>query len=181
MKSVDRREFGAVFGPSVTDDALRPLRRAAMERGGYAIEAHPVLVAKSLMWAVQGSELFGWVVDDWGVWQSVEVPGLYERLRRSEGIAARLIDKPCEIFTANEEELALCLLSVAVCQVWDVMLVTAGGRRIIHCSHDEYLMVLRSDEEFRKELEHHWEVLGCRRLAPGYFRQLAPRVFGIDE
>jgi len=181
MKSVDPREFGTVFGLSVTDDALRPLRRAAMERGGYAIEAHPVLVAKSLMWAVQGSELFGWVVGDWGVWQSVEVPGLYERLRRSEGIAARLIDKPCEVFASGETDLALCMLAVAVCQAWDVLIVTDEGKRIIHCSHDDYLMVLRSDEEFRRELESHWEALGCRRLAPGYFRQLAPGLFGADE
>jgi hypothetical protein len=181
MKSVDRREFERVFGLSLTDDALRSLLRTGMERGGYAILAHPVLVAKSLMWAAEGSEFFGWELGDWGVWPSVEVPGLYQRLRRGEGITASLRDKPCDIFTAEEQELALCLLSVAVCQIWDVMLVTAGGRRIIHCSHDEYLMVLRSDDEFRTKLEHHWEVLGCRRLAPEYFRQLSPHVFGIDE
>lgn len=143
-------ETGSPYGFS-TDakararDRWEPLRIPA-DAGRMAILA--AFIASQVQ-----SDTLGILTLNRSVWPSNQVPSLYERVRRSEGIEASLVECPGDVFDADDESYAHCLVAVALYSFWDFAVVTRNGTCDLFISHDEYLDPVRlADESIYKAL-----------------------------
>ena len=75
---------------------------------------------------------------EWGVWPSGERPHLFSRLRASYGETRSLIEVPAHVFARSEVEEAISFVTLGVLFLWDVYVVGASGKRLLHFSHDEF-------------------------------------------
>jgi hypothetical protein len=74
---------------------------------------------------------------EWGIWPSGERPHIFFRLRASYGEMRPLIDVPAHLFPRQEAADAISFVTVGVLFLWDVYVVGASGKRVLHYSHDE--------------------------------------------
>ncbi len=128
------------FGRGVRLDAReRPDIRATAESFDIPNDAgrRIAVVADHLDGYRAESETLVWFTE-WGVWPSGERPHIFYRLRASYGETRPLIEAPAHVFAQSEVEDAISFVTLGVLFLWDVYVVGASGKRLLHFSHDEF-------------------------------------------
>lgn len=152
-RAVDSAEFRRVF-PVVEPGTPYGFNADVMSRGRERWGALRIPSDAGRMAALAAfiasqvqSDTLGILTLNRSVWPSSQVPSLYERVRRSEGIEASLKECPGDVFDADDESYAHCLVAVALYSFWDFAVVTKNGTCDLFISHDEYLSPVRLAEE----------------------------------
>jgi len=63
---------------------------------------------------------------------------IFDRLRQSYGENRSLIDSPGHLFSKNEFEDALDLITIGVLFLWDLYVLNRCGSKLLFYSHDEF-------------------------------------------
>ncbi|MGV3617436.1 MAG: hypothetical protein ACO1SV_19085 [Fimbriimonas sp.] len=82
-----------------------------------------------------------------GIWPSSELPGLFDRVRASQGFPHLLHECRGERVGPEEEEYLECLVACGLYFVWGFFLFNPDTKLIFLVSHDEYFIVAGVDRE----------------------------------
>lgn len=94
------------------------------------------LVDRQLRVFQESDEVLLWIAE-WGVWPSSERPHIFERVRKSYGIDATLMEKPGHLVKTEEWDDLATLTTVAALFLWDCYVLEPSGKRAVRYSHDE--------------------------------------------
>ena len=138
LSRIDAADWCTSHGVAL-DDRGRPAKPA--HASSFVIPADTgariALVVGDLRLFEGRSELLFWITD-WSVWPSGERPHIFDRLRASYGEMASVKEVPAHVFSAVDYEDAVSFATLTVLFLWDVFLVSPGGRPMLHYSHDEH-------------------------------------------
>ena len=140
-------------GESVESFIARLLRQLRLVEGTYSAPVSSgVQIALSKLFAyllLRNSPVCLYVTG-WGV--ATEHLDLFYGYRRSLGETRSLIEAPVHLFDGTDEGAFISVLCMAFFFSWDVSGFDLAGRSLLQTSHDGWLEVRGSDEEFIKDV-----------------------------
>lgn len=77
-------------------------------------------------------------ITEWGIWPSAERMHIFDRFRQSYGENRILIEAPCAVFDAGEDEDLISYVTLAALFLWDVWVISVGAKQWVFYSHDEF-------------------------------------------
>jgi hypothetical protein len=105
---------------------------------------------------------------NWMVWPSCAHLPLVLRLRQAMGSERSLDETPCHLSEPSESDDAVSLLIVSLVCCWDCLVFDANQRLICFVSHDEYMILMSTDEMFLNEIGARFEsAKWCQKLPLG--------------
>jgi hypothetical protein len=151
MKRLNQSEVEEIVQSKVLPNVekLRSSKSKSRPRFGLAESKAAKLVALAhyIGRVVQeGESLF--FVSEWGIW--LDVPGMVERVRASEGPADSLAAYPGELVLPEEEDYIRCLILLGLIFSWDMMFVNLETGNGFFCSHDEWVTPIGEESFVRK-------------------------------
>jgi hypothetical protein len=103
-------------------------------------------------------------VTEIGVWPSVEIPGWYQRLRRSEGLEESLADHSTEVIAPEDMDYLKAAICACSLQSWDFFLISKTEQVFIFQSHDEVLEIVTPYKKLRASISGDLESIGMRAV-----------------
>jgi len=125
-----------------------------------------VALARGLFWQLKPeSNVLVWL-RNWIVWPSRAHIPLVLRLRQALGCEQSLEEAPGHLFEASEVDDAISLLILSLEFSWDCFLFDANRRFMCFVSHDEYLVLMGTDQSLVNRIGGVFESAEwCRRMA----------------
>jgi len=150
LKDRDSRELIKSVDPKLEPDNYNSLSKADYER--IQIKLPPIdalnYLSKILSSASEDSPWAIALLTDWSIFANDEDLFLYYQFRKSLGNHDHIIDGPGHLFLNFEYHELRSLVSIALVNSWDLLVVTNTDHTRFKTSHDGFFDIVSCDEEF---------------------------------